>query len=298
MKRFPCTVKYHNFHNHPLTSEELLCHRKPSERIEQKIRELLLKNHTPVSALKILKQDLQQEFKDEYSKIVKDGAFCPKLQWIYHKYYSIFKEMCDPYKLKYSLSEFMIEEFEETDSETEINNDVSTLPTPSPLCRSPRITSNEDDDITYEEYILSSEDKSLFDNHFVEVYTVDENDLNDCEKESTYISENIVNLPIIGEEITHNYDQLDIMGDVISPKSDYDNLTVGKEITVSTVEPDPRRETSSQLWNDGDIKQKIVELNADDLSDIFGDTCNDIKLHSDIFLPSIKDEMEYEQDKT
>ncbi|XP_065226337.1 uncharacterized protein LOC135849722 [Planococcus citri] len=285
VKRFPCTVKYHNYHNHPLSSEELLCHRKPIERIENKIRELLLKNHTPVSALKILKQDLQQEFKDEYSKIVKDGAFCPKLQWIYHKYYSIFKEMyTDPYKIKCFPAEF-IEEYEESDSE----NDESSRKKRSVSAASRSLNTNsstvsvKNEDVMYDEFILSPEDELLLENHLVEVYTIDQNDSADYESEDVFIpEENIADMPLIRDDMSpDDRNELFIVDDEICRQRNDDLMIDETVVTVNDVHNVVTNHHESKLWSSADGHLKI-ELH-DDFSDI---------LKEDIFLPSVKDELE------
>lgn len=292
VKRFPCTVKYHNYHNHPLSSDELLCHRKPLERIEHKIRQLLLKNHTPVSALKILKQDLQQEFKDEYSKIVKDGAFCPKLQWIYHKYYSIFKEMCtDPCKIQCFTSD-LIEECEESDTENENSRNANFVFAEQSDLKMNSNSISGDDDAPYEELMLSPDDELLFENHFVEVYTIDKNDPIGVENEDIFThGEDIANMPLIEDEIIHeNYcDSMNDNGEVTCKNED-DYSQINEKVVIVDVDQDTYEQHSSKLWNDENIHRKVVELNESDLGDI---------LNADIFLPSIKDEIEtYEETDT
>lgn len=286
VKRYPCTVKYHNYHNHPLTSEELLCHRKPSQEIEQKIRELLLKNHTPVSALKILKQDLQQEFKDEYSKIVKDGAFCPKLQWVYHQYYSIFKDTC-PYKVKYFPTEFLIEESIDENSDAEMRTEVVQIKHSRPSSpASSHLTSEDFDGITYEEFILSPEDNSLLESHFVEVYTMSDNEMIK-EENDIFISENDIGDLRVMEEVVPLIDD--------ETSTDHENAVANEEIN-NVIKNEPlANEPCSTSWNSEDIEQKDTELNEDDLNDIFGEACHDLKINADIFLPrmnELKNEMD------
>lgn len=88
----------------------LLCHRKPLADIEERIRDLFLKNHAPAAALRILKQDLLEEFRDEHPDVLKDGAFCPKIQWIYQKYYKMFVDTHPNFQEDEPVSDLTIEE--------------------------------------------------------------------------------------------------------------------------------------------------------------------------------------------
>ncbi|XP_050306888.1 uncharacterized protein LOC126743717 [Anthonomus grandis grandis] len=92
LNTYPCELTIRHIHNHLLESADVLRHRRPTKETEEKILELFAIGHSPSSALDLLKYDLQEEYGSEYNKIAADGALCPKLQWVFHKYHTKFKK--------------------------------------------------------------------------------------------------------------------------------------------------------------------------------------------------------------
>lgn len=86
-------INLRNEHNHHVSCAEAVMRREVSGETIEKLKRLFESGHTPSSALKVLKYDLQVEEQDNY---VYDRLVCPDLQFCYrlvtnpinHKYVS------------------------------------------------------------------------------------------------------------------------------------------------------------------------------------------------------------------
>lgn len=82
-------------HNHVVDAVEALRFRDPTDAVKLKFLELFKSHRSPAKALKLYKEGLQQENKDNYFKVLADRSICPDMQWVYRLYYSTFKKGVD-----------------------------------------------------------------------------------------------------------------------------------------------------------------------------------------------------------
>lgn len=92
MPFYPMTVKFQLNHNHPILAGDVLRFRDVGDEAESKIVALLQNNHSPASALEVLKYDLQTEHPENYILLSGDRYYCPDLSWCYRLYYRIFNK--------------------------------------------------------------------------------------------------------------------------------------------------------------------------------------------------------------
>ncbi|XP_054278152.1 uncharacterized protein LOC128996731 [Macrosteles quadrilineatus] len=90
-KEFPTCVTITHKHNHAINEAEALKFKDPREDIKDKFLDLFKSHHTPSRALYLHKQDLQEEYEDDYFKVAEDRSICPDLQWVY-RLHRKFKE--------------------------------------------------------------------------------------------------------------------------------------------------------------------------------------------------------------
>ncbi|XP_053642255.1 uncharacterized protein [Cherax quadricarinatus] len=90
LQEFPTRVYLDFRHNHQLLSPEILRKRDVSEETVQKLTELYKKGHTPLSALEVIKHDLQADYGDQYVFVAADRSKCPDKQFCYRLYYKLF----------------------------------------------------------------------------------------------------------------------------------------------------------------------------------------------------------------
>lgn len=88
----PTVVVLHFKHNHNINAADALKFRPPSEEVTTKFLHLFQAGHNPARALAIHQQDLQQEHEDEYYMVAADRYYCPDIQWVFQKYYSVFEK--------------------------------------------------------------------------------------------------------------------------------------------------------------------------------------------------------------
>lgn len=79
-------------HNHVVDAVEALRFRDPTDAVKLKFLELFKSHRSPAKALKLYKEDLQQENKDNYFNFIADRSICPDAQWVYRLYYSTLKK--------------------------------------------------------------------------------------------------------------------------------------------------------------------------------------------------------------
>lgn len=79
-------------HNHVVDAVEALRFRDPTDAVKLKFLELFKSHRSPAKALKLYKEDLQQENKDNYFNVIADRSICPDVQWVYRLYYSTLKK--------------------------------------------------------------------------------------------------------------------------------------------------------------------------------------------------------------
>lgn len=83
LQEFPTRVYLDFRHNHKLLSPEILRKRDVSEETVQKLTDLYKAGHTPLTALEVIKCDLQAEYGDQYVFIATDRSKCPDKQFCY-----------------------------------------------------------------------------------------------------------------------------------------------------------------------------------------------------------------------
>ena len=88
----PTVVVWHFEHNHNINTADALKCRSPSDEITEKFLHFFQAGHNPARALAIHHQDLQQEYEDDYYMVAADRSLCPDIQWVFHKYYSVFEK--------------------------------------------------------------------------------------------------------------------------------------------------------------------------------------------------------------
>lgn len=71
-------------HNHVLDSLDVLKFREPTKEIKKKFGDMFLTGMTPAQALLQHKKDLEQQYGDEYFKIIGDRGICPNKSWVYN----------------------------------------------------------------------------------------------------------------------------------------------------------------------------------------------------------------------
>ncbi|XP_011609921.2 uncharacterized protein isoform X2 [Takifugu rubripes] len=84
-------INLRNEHNHHLSCAGLVRRDVSGETIE-KLKKLFESGHTPSSALKELKHNLQVQEKDNYVNAAADRSVCPDLPFCYRLYYKLFKK--------------------------------------------------------------------------------------------------------------------------------------------------------------------------------------------------------------
>lgn len=85
-------VNLRNEHNHKLTSVEAMKWRDVSSETIEKLQELYMSGHSPSSALKTIKYNLQEEEGENYIYAIADRSICPDLQFCYRLYYKLFQK--------------------------------------------------------------------------------------------------------------------------------------------------------------------------------------------------------------
>ncbi|XP_034253910.1 uncharacterized protein LOC117652856 isoform X2 [Thrips palmi] len=91
LKSYPMEVRLRHWHNHPILSTDALRFRRPTQATKEIFLDYFKKGHTPSSALKCHKFDLQVQHGDDFFKSHADGSICPDLNWCYYQYYKVFK---------------------------------------------------------------------------------------------------------------------------------------------------------------------------------------------------------------
>ncbi|KAK8401630.1 hypothetical protein O3P69_001036 [Scylla paramamosain] len=90
LQEFPTRVYLDFRHNHHLLSPESLRKRDVSDETVQKLTALYKAGHTPLTALEVIKQDLQAHYGDQYVFVSSDRSKCPDKQFCYRLYYKLF----------------------------------------------------------------------------------------------------------------------------------------------------------------------------------------------------------------
>lgn len=76
-------VNLRNEHNHRLNTAEFMRRRDVANDTIEKLQQLYKSGHSPSSALKTIKYNLQEEEGDNYSYAIADRSVCPDLQFCY-----------------------------------------------------------------------------------------------------------------------------------------------------------------------------------------------------------------------
>ncbi|KAA0713583.1 hypothetical protein E1301_Tti019626 [Triplophysa tibetana] len=84
-------VNLRNEHNHKLASPEVMRWRDVSNETIEKLHELFKSGHSPSSALKIIKYNLQEEEGENYIYAIADRSICPDLQFCYRLYHKLYQ---------------------------------------------------------------------------------------------------------------------------------------------------------------------------------------------------------------
>lgn len=92
MPLYPMTVTFQLNHNHPIVAGDVLRFRDVGEEAESKIVALLQNNHSPSSALEVLKYDLQTEHPEDYILLSGDRYYCPDLSWCYRCVFGSYRK--------------------------------------------------------------------------------------------------------------------------------------------------------------------------------------------------------------
>ncbi|KAK2899067.1 hypothetical protein QQF64_031515 [Cirrhinus molitorella] len=87
-------VNLRNEHNHRLNTAESMRWRDVSNDTIEKLQQLYKSGHSPSSALKTIKYNLQEEEGDNYIYAVADRSICPDLQFCYRLYHKLFQKAC------------------------------------------------------------------------------------------------------------------------------------------------------------------------------------------------------------
>ncbi|XP_050699168.1 uncharacterized protein LOC126986826 isoform X1 [Eriocheir sinensis] len=90
LQEFPTRVCLDFRHNHHLLSPESLKRRDVSEETVQKLTALYKAGHTPLTALEVIKRELQADYGDQYDFVSSDRSKCPDKQFCYRLYYKLF----------------------------------------------------------------------------------------------------------------------------------------------------------------------------------------------------------------
>ncbi|XP_056102717.1 uncharacterized protein si:dkey-75a21.2 [Rhinichthys klamathensis goyatoka] len=85
-------VNLRNEHNHRLNTAEVMRWRDVSNDTIEKLHQLYRTGHSPSSALKSIKYNLQEEEGDNYIYAIADRSICPDLQFCYRLYYKLFQK--------------------------------------------------------------------------------------------------------------------------------------------------------------------------------------------------------------
>ncbi|XP_048066619.1 uncharacterized protein si:dkey-75a21.2 [Megalobrama amblycephala] len=85
-------VNLRNEHNHRLNTAEVMRWRDVSNDTIEKLQQLYKSGHSPSSALKTIKYNLQEEEGDNYIYAIADRSICPDLQFCYRLYYKLFQK--------------------------------------------------------------------------------------------------------------------------------------------------------------------------------------------------------------
>ncbi|NP_001116781.1 uncharacterized protein LOC794385 [Danio rerio] len=90
-------VNLRNEHNHRLHTAEVMRWRDVSNDTIEKLQQLYKSGHSPSSALKTIKYNLQEEEGDNYLYAITDRSICPDIQFCYRLYYKLFpKSFAEP----------------------------------------------------------------------------------------------------------------------------------------------------------------------------------------------------------
>ena len=85
---YQTVVKISHTHNHMIDSADTLKHRDVSKETVEKFKDLFSRGHSPASALKTHKLDLQQQYDQYYVYEAADRAKCPDIyfchRWEFH----------------------------------------------------------------------------------------------------------------------------------------------------------------------------------------------------------------------
>ncbi|KAK7881075.1 hypothetical protein WMY93_032325 [Mugilogobius chulae] len=85
-------INIRNTHNHECS--EALQHREVSQETVNKLIQLFLTGHSPTSAHKTLKCNLQEELGENYALALTDRSIYPDLHYCFRLYYKTFKRRC------------------------------------------------------------------------------------------------------------------------------------------------------------------------------------------------------------
>lgn len=76
-------IRLRNEHNHHVSCAEVTIRREVSGETIDNLKKLFQSGHTPSSALKVLKYELQVEKQDNHVYAAADRSVCPDLQFCY-----------------------------------------------------------------------------------------------------------------------------------------------------------------------------------------------------------------------
>ncbi|KAJ8350363.1 hypothetical protein SKAU_G00254930 [Synaphobranchus kaupii] len=85
-------VNLRNEHNHHVSCAEALQKRDVSRDVIEKLKVLFESGHSPSSALRTIKYELQQQEGDNYIYATGDRSVCPDIQFCCRLYYKLFKK--------------------------------------------------------------------------------------------------------------------------------------------------------------------------------------------------------------
>ncbi|CAH1283961.1 unnamed protein product [Diabrotica balteata] len=87
----PCEITFLATHNHDLTSYDSLKFRKVSPEVRARLVDLFQNGHSPISALKVIKDDIQLN-NENYEEMLVDRRYCPTYEDCYYLYKNRFRK--------------------------------------------------------------------------------------------------------------------------------------------------------------------------------------------------------------
>lgn len=107
----PCEIDLLVTHNHSTGSSDSLRFRKVSPEVREKLINLFHNGHTPATALKMIKMEIQLQCKD-YEMVLADRNRCPDYSYSYNVYITEFKKKYTPIEFNLDGKKFILDKLE------------------------------------------------------------------------------------------------------------------------------------------------------------------------------------------